>query len=162
MNRPELSALVFGLFMAVLEGGIWPSFSVIFAEVLAIMVSDNNQTDMRNWAVGFVGLGVAVCFILFFKFYMLTYAGEKLTARLRSKSFEAIMHHNVPWFDQPEHSKVSCSFVVAALHNQVLTFFDCPGRAYFAACNRCFRRSWLSGRSAGCLFYIDSLTGWSS
>lgn len=106
MNRPELWAISLGAIAAIVEGGIWPCFSIVFAEVLAIMLSDNNQSEIRNWALGFVALGVSVFFILCCKFYMLTFAGEKLTARLRSKSFEAIMRRNMPWFDMPEHSKV--------------------------------------------------------
>jgi hypothetical protein len=92
MNKPEGFFLFIGCMCAILEGGVWPCFSIIFSEVLAIMLSDNDPKKIRNWSLGFLGLGFCVFTILFFKFFCLTYAGEKLTARLRSYSFRALIH----------------------------------------------------------------------
>ena len=109
-NRPEACLLVVGTLTSVIEGGIWPAFSILFAEIITTMVTDNDPKDMRDWSIGFVGLGAGVFLVLFIKLSCLTLAGERLTARLRSKSFQAIIYQTIPWFDDPAHSKV-CSLL---------------------------------------------------
>ena len=48
LNRPELPIMVVGVIAAMLQGGIFPSLAVLFAEVLAVSGTASNKTHITE------------------------------------------------------------------------------------------------------------------
>lgn len=105
LSRPEWSYIVVALLMATFEGGMWPAFSILLSECLAVMLSGNNEALMTRYVLGFVGLGVGVFLVIFVKYYFMAIANECLTLRLRVKTVHAFLHQSCSWFDDTKHSK---------------------------------------------------------
>jgi ATP-binding cassette, subfamily B (MDR/TAP), member 1 len=58
----------------------------------------------NNWVLGFLGLaGGAILGYLLLGWGFAT-AGERMTRRLRQSAFEAIVRHDIGWFDSSENS----------------------------------------------------------
>ena len=103
-NRPEMWFILLGCFAAVVEGGVWPAYSIVLSEVLAAM-NDGRFDVINDYALGFVAIAVALFIGVFFKFYFLAIAGERLTKRLREESFEALLSQPASWYDFSENSR---------------------------------------------------------
>lgn len=103
-NRPEMIYIFFGCFAAVVEGGVWPAYAIVLSEVLAAM-NDGRYGTINDYALGFVGIAVALFIGVFFKFYFLAVAGERLTKRLREESFVALLSQPASWYDFTENSR---------------------------------------------------------
>lgn len=58
-----------------------------------------------NWlSIAFVLLGLMAGLSTFLQTFMLTFAGARLTLRLREQVFEATLKQEMGWFDQTENS----------------------------------------------------------
>eukprot|EP00045_Choanoeca_perplexa_P017639 m.260542 g.260542 ORF g.260542 m.260542 type:complete len:1285 (+) comp17591_c0_seq13:3177-7031(+) len=103
-NKPEVKFIVIGCLAAIIEGGVWPAYAIVLSEVLAAM-NDERFDVINDYALGFVGIAVALFTGVFFKFYFLAIAGERLTRRLREESFVALLSQPASWYDYPENSR---------------------------------------------------------
>lgn len=107
MQRSEIHYFIPGFLLAAGNGMVYPIFSLIFAEVLKAFQSadpDTVRSKANFMALMFflLAIGAFICFggqILFFSLI-----GEKLTFRLRSMSFRAIMKKDGVWFDDYQNS----------------------------------------------------------
>ena len=104
-SRPEWCHISFGLFASVVEGIIWPLYSLFLTQVIGELVVANDQTIIRNYCLGFVAIAVVGFTALFAKASLLGIAGNNLTQRLRLQSFESVLAKRVEWFDNPKNSK---------------------------------------------------------
>lgn len=105
LNRRESNYILGGSIGAVIEGLTWPVYAIILAEVLDTMNQGNDRGTINNYALGFVGLAFGVGLGVFFKYSLLGVAGERLTTRLRAKTFSAFLHKDAGWHDMPENSR---------------------------------------------------------
>ncbi|XP_026446433.1 ABC transporter B family member 21-like [Papaver somniferum] len=62
------------------------------------------KKDSRFWALMCIVLGVASLITSPARTYFFAVAGCKLINRIRSMCFEKIVHLDIDWFDEPEHS----------------------------------------------------------
>ncbi|MCI24510.1 ABC transporter B family member, partial [Trifolium medium] len=106
LNKPEVPALLIGTIAAVLQGVILPVFGLLLSKMISIFYepADELRHDAKIWASVFVGLGVASLFIFPTRFYFFGIAGGKLIKRIRKMCFEKVIHMEVSWFDEAEHS----------------------------------------------------------
>ncbi|MCI30022.1 ABC transporter B family member, partial [Trifolium medium] len=63
--------------------------------------------DSKVWAIVFEAVAVASLLIIPCRFYFFGVAGGKLIQRIRKVCFEKVVHMNVSWFDEAEHSSGS-------------------------------------------------------
>jgi ABC-type multidrug transport system fused ATPase/permease subunit len=69
----------------------------------------------NNWVLGFLGLaGGAILGYLLLGWGFAT-AGERMTRRLRQSAFEAIVRHDIGWFDSSKSSLLS-GFAKITIH----------------------------------------------
>ncbi|KAB1228138.1 ABC transporter B family member 11 [Morella rubra] len=65
------------------------------------------KKDSEFWAIMFMVLGLASFLVIPARSYFFAVAGCKLIQRIRLMCFEKVVHMEVGWFDEPEHSSGS-------------------------------------------------------
>ncbi|PKA59129.1 ABC transporter B family member 9 [Apostasia shenzhenica] len=106
LNKPELAALVVGSIAAAVHGVIFPIFGTLLSSAIKIFYEPPHQLrkDSRFWALMYVSLGVAALISVPVQQYWFGVAGGKLIERIRSMSFERVVHQEISWFDEPANS----------------------------------------------------------
>ena len=107
LNRPELPVLLLGAIAALVHGAIFPVFGLLISSAIKIFFEPPHELkkDARFWALMFVSLGVIAQFSLALQQYFFGVAGGKLIQRIRSLSFERVVHQEISWFDEPSNSR---------------------------------------------------------
>ncbi|TPX63436.1 hypothetical protein SpCBS45565_g06615 [Spizellomyces sp. 'palustris'] len=108
LNRPEAHYIALGLLGSIVNGVTQPVFAILFGQFINVFFIQNDNAKLRHdadfWALMFLVIGIANLFASFIKFTMFGISGEKLTTRLRDKSFRTMMRQDIAWFDVEEHS----------------------------------------------------------
>ncbi|XP_052474766.1 ATP-dependent translocase ABCB1 isoform X2 [Carassius gibelio] len=107
LNHPEWPYIVVGILCAIINGGLEPAFSVIFAKLISVF-TENDQELIRKqselYSLLFAAFGVVSFFTLFLQGFCFGKAGEILTMRLRFKAFNAMMRQDLSWYDDTKNS----------------------------------------------------------
>ena len=107
LNVPEVGFIIIGALAAMVNGVIFPVFAIIFGEIIFTLLNPDavqRGQDVIKWCLGFVGLAVATGLANFGQTAMFGVSGERLTSRLRSLLFAAIIRQDVAWFDLERNS----------------------------------------------------------
>ncbi|CAL9202553.1 unnamed protein product [Musa hybrid cultivar] len=106
LNKPETPVLVLGSIVAAINGVIFPVFGIVISSVLKTFYEppDELRKDSKFWAVMFVLLGVVTFLVVPAQHYLFGVAGGKLIERVRSLSFERLVHQEIGWFDKPSNT----------------------------------------------------------
>ncbi|KAJ3042711.1 GTPase-activating protein [Rhizophlyctis rosea] len=105
MNKPEFHLILLGLIFACITGVTQPVFAVLFGKIiLALFLAKVDPSGPNFWAGMFLVIGAVNFFSMFGKFTLFGVSGEKLTTRLRDRSFRSIMRQEIAWFDLENHS----------------------------------------------------------
>ncbi|PKI68654.1 hypothetical protein CRG98_010934 [Punica granatum] len=106
LNKPEIPVLLLGVIAAVINGVIFPIFGILMSCVIKTYFEPPHKLrkDSKFWALIFVVLGVVSLLAYPARTYLFAVAGCKLIARVRSMCFEKVVHMEVGWFDEPQHS----------------------------------------------------------
>ncbi|CAM9323468.1 unnamed protein product [Pylaiella littoralis] len=103
LNKGDWPWLLLGLIGAVVVGGCAPSEGVFIAQVQSNLYLEDKD-EMRKignrWAMGFVALGVCTLLGNLALSTGFAVSGERLTRTLRNMAFEAMVRHDISWFDQ--------------------------------------------------------------
>ncbi|GAN07930.1 multidrug resistance protein 1 [Mucor ambiguus] len=107
--RPEWHLLVLGVLGAIISGVIFPTFGLIFAQVITKLVDKNGPppgplegTNLYSFL--FVIIGIAAFVGMSGQIVSFEIAGERYTKRLRAAVFQAYMRQEVGYFDREENS----------------------------------------------------------
>lgn len=106
MNGPETGYILLACIGALLNGGGMPIFAVFFANVIAVFskTGDAMLQEATFWALMFLVLGGAQLLGNLFLNIGLGVAGERLTRRLRTMYFAAVLRQDMSYFDNPDNS----------------------------------------------------------
>lgn len=106
MNKPEVPVLLVGVVAAIVNGVILPIFGILISSVIKTFYEPPHKLreDSKFWALMFLVLGVASFIAYPSRTYLFSVAGCKLIQRIRSLCFEKVVHMEVGWFDETEHS----------------------------------------------------------
>lgn len=106
LNKPEIPVLLVGSVAAIANGCIFPVFSILISSIIKIFYEPPQEMtkDSRFWALMFMMLGLASLVVNPIQTYAFAIAGCKLIQRIRSMCFQKVVHMEVGWFDEPEHS----------------------------------------------------------
>ncbi|KAK7245613.1 hypothetical protein RIF29_40460 [Crotalaria pallida] len=115
LNKPEVPILLLGSIAAIIHGVILPIFGLLLSSAISTFYKPPEQLrkDSKFWAVLFVGLGVVTVLTLPMQNYLFGIAGGKLIERIRSLTFQKVVHQEISWFDQPAHSSGAVSAKLA-------------------------------------------------
>ncbi|WOK97290.1 ABC transporter B family member 11-like [Canna indica] len=106
LNKPELPVLVLGSFAAALYGLIFPVFGILLSSALKMFFSPPHKLrkDSKFWALMYCLLGLLCLILVPIQQYLFGVAGAKLIQRIRSLSFEKVVHQEIAWFDKPSNT----------------------------------------------------------
>ncbi|KAJ7977740.1 ABC transporter B family protein [Quillaja saponaria] len=106
LNKPEIPILLIGTVAAIINGVIFPTFGILLSSVIKTLYEPPHEMkkDARFWALIFVTLGLISLLVIPARAYFFAVAGGKLIERVRLMCFEKVVHMEVGWFDEPEHS----------------------------------------------------------
>ncbi|KAG5449322.1 ATP-binding cassette sub- B member 5, partial [Clonorchis sinensis] len=107
MNRPELAFIVLGCLCSAVSGATQPVFAILYSQLFEIFTLVNNPPLMREQVRLISGLMALVGGLRFLgtlgEGYFFGVSGERLTQRLRSQLFKAILSQDIGWFDRQEN-----------------------------------------------------------
>lgn len=106
INWPEKWLTLAGTIGAMVEGATWPAFSLVFSEILAIYATPDREklrTDANFWSLMFLVLALVCLLSIFLRIGVFGVAAERLSRRLRSMSFRAMLRQEVGFFDKEEN-----------------------------------------------------------
>lgn len=106
LNKPEVPVIIIGAVAAIINGTLLPIFGILFSSVIKTFYEPPHQLrkDSKFWALMFVVLGAVTLIAFPTRTYLFSIAGCKLIRRIRSMCFEKVVHMEVGWFDESEHS----------------------------------------------------------
>ncbi|KAG2309716.1 hypothetical protein Bca52824_029464 [Brassica carinata] len=106
LNKPEIPVLILGAISAAANGVILPLFGILIASVIKAFFKPPKELkeDTSFWAIIFMVLGFASIIAYPAQTFFFAIAGCKLVKRIRSMCFEKVVHMEVGWFDESEHS----------------------------------------------------------
>ncbi|RDX83230.1 ABC transporter B family member 9, partial [Mucuna pruriens] len=106
LNKPELPVLVFGSIAAIVHGIVFPLFGFLFSSAITMFFEppEKQRKDSRFWSLLYVGLGLVTLVAIPLQNYFFGIAGGKLIERIRSLTFEKVVHQEISWFDDPANS----------------------------------------------------------
>ncbi|KAI3440972.1 uncharacterized protein J3R85_003013 [Psidium guajava] len=106
INKPEVPVLLIGSIFAIIAGVVFPIFGILLSSVIKTFyeVPHKLKKDSKFWALMFMTLGLVSLAAYPARMYFFSIAGCRLIQRIRSMCFEKVVHMEVSWFDEPEHS----------------------------------------------------------
>ena len=106
LNKPEIPVLLIGTIAASINGVLLPLFGVLISSMIKVFYekSRKQKKDSEFWAIMFMVLGIVSLVVIPARGYFFAIAGSKLIQRIRLMCFEKVVHMEVGWFDEPDHS----------------------------------------------------------
>ncbi|GLU05185.1 hypothetical protein SLE2022_222980 [Rubroshorea leprosula] len=106
LNKPEIPSLLLGTIAAGVNGVVYPMIGFLLSKAIKSFYEPahllRKHTDY--WALMYLCLALTCLLANPFKSYFFAVAGCKLIRRIRLLCFEKIVHMEVSWFDEAEHS----------------------------------------------------------
>ncbi|KAF8043117.1 hypothetical protein BT93_A1459 [Corymbia citriodora subsp. variegata] len=106
LNKPEVPVLLIGTVAAVANGVIFPIYGILLSSIIKTFYEPPHKLrkDSKFWALMFLVLGIASFVAYPARTYLFSIAGCKLIMRIRLMCFEKVVHMEIGWFDEPDHS----------------------------------------------------------
>ncbi|XP_056163005.1 ABC transporter B family member 21-like isoform X3 [Syzygium oleosum] len=106
LNKPEVPVLLIGSIFAIIAGVVLPIFGILLSIVIKTFYEAPHKLrkGSKFWALMFMTLGLVSLIAYPARTYFFSIAGCRLIQRIRSMCFEKVVHMEVGWFDEPEHS----------------------------------------------------------
>ncbi|EYC19304.1 hypothetical protein Y032_0024g1008 [Ancylostoma ceylanicum] len=106
--RPEWPFLALAVCSSVVQGCVFPAFSLFFSQIIDVFSKPPGDPSLRSdghfWALMFLVLGGVEAVTMIVQCFFFGMSAERLTMRLRSKVFHNVMRMDATYFDMPRHS----------------------------------------------------------
>ncbi|KAJ4721874.1 ABC transporter B family protein [Melia azedarach] len=106
LNKPEIPVLLLGTIAAGIAGVTLPILGILLSSTIKSFYEPEKELrkDTRFWSLMYIILGMTCLSAHSLKSYFFAVAGCKLIKRIRSMCFEKVIHMEISWFDEPDHS----------------------------------------------------------
>lgn len=107
MNAPEWKYIFLGCIAALINGGVQPSFAVIFSKIIGVFAEldlNKQEKDIQMYSLLLLGLGIISLLTMFVQSYFFAVSGESLTVRIRDLCFKAILYQEISFFDDNQNA----------------------------------------------------------
>lgn len=107
LNKPEIPILLLGSVAAAIHGVVLPVFGLLLSSAIHSLFKPPLQMKKESsfWGLLYVVLGLISLLVLPVQNSLFGIAGGKLIERIRSSTFEKVVHQEISWFDNPENSR---------------------------------------------------------
>ncbi|CAJ0936179.1 unnamed protein product, partial [Mesorhabditis belari] len=105
--RPEWWLLLIGTIACLIQGAVFPVFSLFFTQIMQVFAEPDPETmrhDGHMWALMFLVLAGVQGTTMLIQSTFYGIAAERLTMRLRSKVFRNVLRQDGAYFDHPSHA----------------------------------------------------------
>ncbi|XP_062218589.1 ABC transporter B family member 9-like isoform X2 [Phragmites australis] len=111
LNKPEAPILLLAVIAAFVHGLLFPSFSIMMSGGIRTFYYPPHQLrkDSRFWALMCLLFAVIALVSVQLEYFLFGVAGGKLIERVRSLTFQSLVHQEVAWFDDPSNSSGALS-----------------------------------------------------
>ncbi|KAI0380280.1 P-loop containing nucleoside triphosphate hydrolase protein [Hypomontagnella monticulosa] len=107
LSSKEKIAIIIGLLMCIIVAGSVPAFSVIFANLLAVLYSSGDKmANGQKWALWLLLIACSGAISQFLSSYLMQWVAQAWVNALRMKALNKILRQPRAWFDKPEHSAI--------------------------------------------------------
>ncbi|KAI8588049.1 P-loop containing nucleoside triphosphate hydrolase protein [Geranomyces variabilis] len=106
IHRPEWDLLALGVCAAILSGAIYPVYAIMYGyilEVFTLLDLNEMRREANRWAAGYIVVSFGAGIGNFGVSYLFGKIGERVTTRLRTMLFDAMLRQEVGWFDRDEN-----------------------------------------------------------
>ncbi|KAM9308184.1 ATP-binding cassette sub-family B member 5-like [Gastrophryne carolinensis] len=124
LNRSEWPYIFFGVLAAAINGGVHPGFSILFAKIIAVFGTNDNeliQREINLYSLITTIIAVASFFTCFIQGFMFGRSGEILTMRLRQMAFKAMLRQEISFFDDKKNNTGALTTRLATDASQIQT-----------------------------------------
>ncbi|GKV10457.1 hypothetical protein SLEP1_g21816 [Rubroshorea leprosula] len=106
LNKPEFPAVLLGSIAAAVNGVVFPMLGFLLSGALKSFNEPAHllRKDANFWALMYLFLSLTCLLVNPLKSYFFAVAGCKLIRRIRLLCFEKVVHMEVSWFDEAEHT----------------------------------------------------------
>ncbi|XP_062004874.1 ABC transporter B family member 9-like [Rosa rugosa] len=106
MNKNELPILLIGAIAAAGHGVIFPVFGLLLSKAIKMFYEPHSvlREDSKTWAGVYVGMGCLGLVVVPVQNFFFGVAGGKLIQKIRSLTFQKVVHQEISWFDDPANS----------------------------------------------------------
>ncbi|CAJ2658415.1 unnamed protein product [Trifolium pratense] len=106
LTKLEVPVILLGTIAALVHGVVFPIFGLLFSSAINMFYipPEQQRKESRFWSLLYVCLGFITLAVLPLQEYFFRIAGGKLIERIRSLTFEKIVHKETKWFDDPANS----------------------------------------------------------
>ncbi|CAF1024330.1 unnamed protein product [Adineta ricciae] len=107
INKPEWLLLLFGSLIAFINGANQPIGGILLSKMFSIFQECSNTVQEQRVLtiiLLLLGLGVFTLIVMSLQNYLFIRSGEALVERLRLKLFDALLHQEIAYFDEPENN----------------------------------------------------------
>ena len=122
MATDELPLIILGSVAALVCGGVWPAFSIIFSQMMdAFTACDPQERYEKGLMYSLIFLAIGGATFIGFTVMMSCFAmaGERLVAKIRKLAFQAMLRQEIAWFDDDDNSTGALTSRLATKCGQV-------------------------------------------
>ncbi|CAN8324554.1 unnamed protein product, partial [Cochlearia groenlandica] len=106
LNKPEILVLLLGSVAAMVHGLVFPVFGYLLSSSINMFFEspDELKKDAFFWMLIYIMLGFINFVAIPIQNYLFGIAGGKLIRRIRSMTFDKVLHQEISWFDDTANS----------------------------------------------------------
>lgn len=107
LNKAETPVLLLGSVAAMVHGTMYPIFGYLLSSSITMFFEtpDELKKDAHYWSLIYVLIGFINLVAVPIQNYLFGIAGGKLIRRIRSMTFDKVLHQEISWFDDTANSR---------------------------------------------------------
>ncbi|CAG8487372.1 13651_t:CDS:2 [Funneliformis mosseae] len=108
LNKPEFVLITIGAIASAIDGSIFPVFAILFSSLLDSLAKVDRPKELESDANFYSGIFAIIALVTFFAGFAKTtsfmLSSERLTKRIRLKTFDHLMKQEVAFYDDENNS----------------------------------------------------------
>lgn len=106
INASDWHYILLGCLSSLLTGASLPIYGVVFGGIMGVFANDDDESlrgESNFYCLYFLILGIVTGGAMFIQMLTFSIAGERLTLKIRYRTFEAMLKQEIGWYDRKEN-----------------------------------------------------------